>query len=180
MKRFTLVAVLLLCMSAIAAAADDVPKAEIFGGYSFLRLDTGHSQNAFYNLNGWDASATFNVNKNIGLVADFGGAYGTIESTVDTKVHSFLFGPKFAVRKEKVTPFAQALFGVVNAKHSVGAFNASQNDFGMAIGGGLDINAGKKIAIRIAQAEYLMTTNDSDTFNHFRFSAGIVLKLGKR
>jgi opacity protein-like surface antigen len=179
MKRVTFVAVFLLFISAIAAAAEDAPQAEIFGGYSYLRCDTGDSSISC-NLNGWNASVAFNAAKYFGIVADFGGAYGTVNNT-DFKMHSFLFGPKFAVRKEKVTPFAQALFGAANTKKSAsGVSLSSKNDFAMSLGGGLDLNAIKKITIRVAQAEYLMTRSGGESFNHFRFSVGVVFKLGNR
>jgi opacity protein-like surface antigen len=178
MKRVMLVAVCLLFISAIAVAADDAPKAEVFGGYSYLHCDTGVSD-VSCNLNGWNASLVFNAPKYFGIVADFNGTYGTVND-VDTKVHSFLFGPKFAVRKEKFTPFAQALFGVANSKTSAsGVSLESKNDFAMTLGGGLDINVGKKMAVRVAP-EYLMTRSAGETYNSFRLSAGIVLKLGNR
>jgi opacity protein-like surface antigen len=177
MKRVTLVAVCLLFISAIAVAAD-APQVEVFGGYSYLRCNIGDSD-VSCNLNGWNASVVFNAPKYIGVVADFGGTYGTVDD-VDTKIHSFLFGPKFAVRKDKVTPFAQALFGVAHSKKSVaGVSLSSDSDFAMALGGGLDINVGKKMAVRVAP-EYLMTRREGETSNDFRLSAGIVLKLGNR
>jgi opacity protein-like surface antigen len=177
MKRVMLVAVCLLFISAIAVA-EDAPKAEVFGGYSYVRCDTGVSD-ITCNLNGWNASLAFNAPKIVGVVADFGGAYGTVDG-IDTKAHTFLFGPKFAVRKEKVTPFVQALFGVMNLKSSIsGLGSASENDFAMALGGGLDFNMGKKIAIRVAP-DYLLTRSEGESFNNFRLSAGIVFKLGNR
>jgi opacity protein-like surface antigen len=177
MKRVTLVAVFLLLISAIATAAEDAPKAEIFGGYSFVRCDTGAFHDSC-NLNGWNASLALNAQKYFGIVADFGGAYGTVADN-DVKEHSFLFGPKFAVRKEKITPFAQALFGVANMKAKKGKVESSDNNFAMSLGFGLDFNASEKIAIRVAQAEYVLTRSEVDTFNNFRYSAGIVFKLGK-
>jgi opacity protein-like surface antigen len=178
MKRITLVAVCLLFVSAIAVAAD-APRAEVFGGYSYLRCDKGDSD-VSCNLNGWDASVAFNAPKYFGIVADFGGGYGTV-GTNDTKFHTFLFGPKFELRKDKISPFAQALFGVANQKAKLnGKSVGSSNDFAMTLGGGLDYDIGEKIAIRVAQADYFMTRSDGETFNNFRISAGIVLKLGKR
>jgi outer membrane immunogenic protein len=178
MKRVTLVAVFLLFISAVAVAADDAPKAEVFGGYSYFRCDM-QGVNTSCSLHGWDASVAFNAAKYFGIVADFGGTYGKVNYS-DYKIHSFLFGPKFAVRKEKVTPFAQALFGVANTKISKsGVSLSSQNDFAMTLGGGLDYNASQKITVRVAQAEYFMTRSAGESLNNFRYSAGIVLKLGK-
>ena len=44
------------------------PKAEVFGGYSFVRLE-GNS------MNGWDFSLAGNVNNNVGIVGEFSGHY---------------------------------------------------------------------------------------------------------
>jgi opacity protein-like surface antigen len=168
MKRVTLVAVLFLFVAAIAAAADEAPTAEIFGGYSYV-------DKICCNLSGWNASAAFNANKYVGVVADFGGAYGTIDD-VSVKAHTFLFGPKFSARTEMFTPFAQVLLGVthVSEKHA-----NSEGIFAMTAGGGLDFNASSKVAVRIAQAEYLLTRSGGEILNNFRYSAGIVIKLGK-
>jgi opacity protein-like surface antigen len=181
MKRVMLVAVLLLSISAIAAAADDFPKAEVFGGYSFVRCNPGYTNDTSCNLNGWNASVAFNANKGFGFVADFGGAYGSVEPyagyNVDLKIHSFLFGPKVAMRTEKITPFAQALFGVSHTKYSDD--DNTYADFTMALGGGLDLNVHKNMAVRLAQAEYITTQVSGVRFNHFRYSAGVVFQLGK-
>src|ERR1017187_9311299 len=57
--------------------AQNTPKLELFGGYSYFGLPavaaTGFTA---ANLNGWNASAKLNLRPRIGLVADFGGNYG--------------------------------------------------------------------------------------------------------
>jgi opacity protein-like surface antigen len=184
MKRVTLVAVCLLFISAIAAAADDTPPVEIFGGYSYFHCDM-QDPSISCNLNGWNASGAFNANKYFGIVADFGGVYGKVNDTyygdMDVQAHSFLFGPKLSLRKGRIAPFAQALFGVARIRESVpGVGSSIENDFAMALGGGLDINAGKNMAIRVAQVEYVQTQSNSLASNNFKVSTGIVFKLGNR
>ena len=184
MKRFVVFSILLLGFSAVAVA-QDTPAAEVFGGYSYLRCDTG-SDDISCNLNGWNGSAAFNVNQTFGVVADFGGYYGTVEDVVKMKLHSFMFGPKFAFRSnEKVTPFVQALFGGIRSKFEIeGEGSFSETDLAMAFGGGLDINVSDRIAIRPVQFEYVpVRVSDevsSDWSHNLRYSAGIVFKLGKR
>jgi opacity protein-like surface antigen len=59
----------------------------------------------------------------------------------------------------------------------------SSNNFGMAFGGGLDMNANKNIAIRVAKLDYLFNrikNSDlgvSENLNHLRFSTGVVFKF---
>lgn len=106
----------------VTVAAQEAPRAELFGGYSYFRADGGG------NLHGWNASIAGNVSGWFGLVADFSGHYGSqslrvqgpgmvfIDADADADVHNFLAGPRFSYRKnERLTPFAHALFGVARA-----------------------------------------------------------------
>ncbi len=169
------------------AVARDTPAAEILGGYSYVRLNgVGPEQNANVNLNGWNASMAFNANGWIGFVADFGGAYSTVmELDAKLKHYSYLLGPRISVRKENLTPFAQALFGAAQFK----AYDVDNNepyvkdiDFAMALGGGLDINVSDRFAVRPAQVDYFVVQKGGSAriLNNFRYSAGIVFKLGSR
>ena len=67
-------------------------RAEVFGGYQYLRLNTGVPGVDSINLNGWNASLSGFFNDYLGATADFGGAYGSPFS-VNTKLHTFMFGP---------------------------------------------------------------------------------------
>lgn len=193
---------LILAVLAGGVWAQDVPKVELFGGYSYLRGDTSAFGTGFVsgvNLNGWEASANFNANKWFGIKADFDGHYGSpnILSSgtynVDMKFHTFLFGPQLSHRSEKVTAFAHGLFGAAHVKADAGIILAgtqpravqprillptSDTDtaLAMAFGGGFDWNVKKNFAIRVIQGDYLMTKVYSDTQNNFRLSTGIVLR----
>jgi hypothetical protein len=187
MKKLVLVAVLLLGFSMVAMAQDN-PKIEVFGGYSFNKCDVGAGNlDVSCNLHGWDVSASFNGNKYLGLVADMSGYYGqatdqTTSIGPDVKIHSFLFGPKLAIRTGKVTPFMQGLFGLshLNGNAGPGKANTSENQFAMAFGGGVDVHLNDLVNIRPAQLEYMTSKDASQFLNHFRYSVGIVFKLGKR
>jgi opacity protein-like surface antigen len=183
MKKLVLVAVLLFGFS-VLAVAQDVPVAEVFGGYSYVRVNpTPEQYPDSFNLNGFSTSVAFNVNKIAGVVADFGGYYGSIPNTSDAKIHihSLMFGPRINVRKGKVTPYVQALFGYAHSAVIVNDVNqGKENDFAMAFGGGVDINVNKLISVRPVQIEYVGIKSGQDLLNNMRFSAGIVFKLGKR
>src|ERR1700693_2296045 len=71
-------AFLLLCLFAFgtAAFAQDYPKAEVFGGYSFLNVDT-NGLTSRQNLNGWEAAVSGNVNKWYAAEFDVSGYYKT-------------------------------------------------------------------------------------------------------
>jgi opacity protein-like surface antigen len=165
-----------LLLSAVAASAQDYPKAEVFGGYSFLHVtDQGASANA----NGGSGSISVNPSNWLGVVADFGGYHGGNDFG-NADLYTYMFGPKLAYRTGKITPFVQALFG--GAHLSAGGFggSASANAFAMALGGGVDWNATPHIGIRVIQAEYLMTKfNDgaNNRQNNARVSAGVVFRF---
>ena len=122
-------------------AAQDMPKVEVFAGYSHFMTPNGFFSNKFFgtgtsivdraNLNGWNASVTGNANRWLGVEADFGGYYGhvgsqfttfhftggavtptTTSDTAKVRFHSFMIGPRISYRgNERVTPFVHALAG---------------------------------------------------------------------
>ena len=57
--------------------------------------------------------------------------------------------------------------------------SVSETGFAMAFGGGLDVNAGKRVAIRIFQLDYLPSRLAGVwSKKDFRASAGVVFKWG--
>lgn len=184
MKKLVLAAVFLLGFSAIATA-QDAPAIEVFGGYSFVGVDTStafsDSNAPGLNLNGWNGSIAINGNRWAGFVADLGGVYGSIED-VDIRIHTVMFGPRVTVRKGQITPYIQALFGYARLGAEDQEGDYTENDFAMAFGGGVDINVSDSIAIRAAQLEYFTTKTGltGDFADHVRFSAGVVFKIGNR
>ena len=151
-------------------------KAEIFGGYQYTRVNPGSGISG-ENFNGWNASVTGNVNSWFGVTGDISAGYKNIGG-VDTNVYNFLFGPTISSNKsEHFKPFAHALFGVSHASASFAGSGASDNSFGMALGGGVDAGVTKNIALRLIQADYLMTRFGSATQNNARISTGVVFRF---
>lgn len=186
MKRWALLLGILLIFSA-AASAQEYPKAEVFAGYSFARLSASGLD---VNFNGGSASLSYNPNDWLGLVADFGGYHGGV-SFGNGNVYTYLFGPKFARRSGRWTPYVQTLFGGAHATASVscdgvegrvrpqqtdGCGSTSQNSFAMTLGGGVDVNASDHVGIRLIQAEYFRTHFASITENGTRISTGVVFR----
>ena len=161
---------------AVSASAQDYPKAEVFGGYSYLHTSVAGTG---FSFNGASGSISVNPNNSVGLVGDF-GVYHNTTAGVGTNIVSYLFGPKFAYRhSDKLTPYFQALFG---GAHLSGG-GASTNAFATALGGGFDAKVTPHVAIRLIQAEYVLTkfTFGTNTHqNNARISAGIVFRSGGR
>jgi opacity protein-like surface antigen len=164
-------------MLSVSALGQDTPKAELFGGYSYAGSGS----------NGFDASIAGNVNHWFGLVADVGGQYSTFTDqgfTEKISSHSFLFGPRFSLRKSRAVPFVHALFGVANVKTDTDEFGPplffSDTSFAMALGGGVDVRINDRLAIRVVQIDYLRTNFFGGTQNKGRIAAGVVLRFGKK
>lgn len=188
MRKILFSFLFLLAIPFAAMAQPEYPPAEVFGGYSYLRANPEG-----FNLNGWNASVAGNITDWFGIEGDFSGHYGhpkdEFGSIPDFNInqHTFMIGPKLAYRAGSITPFAHFLIGAARAgSHEVGFRSTSDWALSTVIGGGVDIDVSKSVAIRVAQADWLMTRFDTGDFfgndrqNNFRFSAGIVLKLGTR
>ncbi|HKX29812.1 MAG TPA: hypothetical protein VJ302_19130 [Blastocatellia bacterium] len=192
----------LLALS-LTAFAQDTPRIEVFGGYSYLRTDgentdltqfggTGTATQKGANLNGFNAAFAFNPTSRIGIVADAGGAYGTIKyaftsggTTVtipaSTSFYTFLFGPQANFRGDRNTFFVRPLAGFIHGRQRVPGQVGTATDtaFAAAFGGGFDRKVSDSISIRIFQADYLLTTFDegargNGVQSNLRFSTGFV------
>jgi opacity protein-like surface antigen len=168
--RKILMTLSLICVMALPMLAQEDYKAEIFGGYQYTRMSGA-------NFNGWTGSATGNVNNWLGITADVSGAYKS-ESGVSLNAYNFLFGPTVSYKQsEKVKPFVYALFGVSHANAGFFSFNASDNAFAMALGGGVDMGVNKNVAVRLVQADYFLTRFGGASQNNARISTGLVFRF---
>jgi outer membrane protein OmpA-like peptidoglycan-associated protein/opacity protein-like surface antigen len=181
-----------------------VPKFEWFLGYSFWRAMPTSQSNRMGYLHGGSTSIAYNFTSYFGLVADFGGydnskvtlfspsASNTFDS--DGTAYTYLFGPRFSYRHyERVTPFVQALIGGATAASVTIAGCtgdpscnplASENSVAAAVGAGLDIKLTHHIALRLIDADFLVT-NFRNPFSanqswqkNVRLSSGLVFRFG--
>jgi outer membrane protein OmpA-like peptidoglycan-associated protein len=182
------------------------PKVEWFLGYSFWRAVPTSSSNRMGYLHGGSTSVAYNFNRYLGLVADFGGFDNskltllgpTGSETVNSggSAYTYVFGPRLSYRKyERITPFAQALFGGVHASSvkisgCTGSPNCtplgSDNSFATMLGGGFDLKISRHISWRVVQGEFLLThfrdpfstDDDRGWQKNVRLSTGIVFRFG--
>lgn len=158
--------------------AEDYPKAEIYGGYQYMRLSNIVDSGVNINGNGWNASLTGNFNRMFGVVGDFGGAYKTI-SGVDTKVYTYTGGPVVSLNSAgTINPFVHALFGGTHfGASAAGAGSGASNGFTMMYGGGVDVKMTKILALR-GQADWVyFHLSGVSLSNNVRVSTGIVLRF---
>jgi hypothetical protein len=98
---------------AMAAAAQDMPRAEMFLGYTYFRANSDTNVPAF-SANGGGGDFVINFNEWVGFVTDLGIVKnGNIDDLdINSTIFPFLFGPRFTVRKsERWVPYFQYLLG---------------------------------------------------------------------
>jgi len=187
-RKFLVCLFILISLSAVSlfatpANAQDVPKFNIFAGYSYVRENPATSGIDGFSLNGGSASIAYNANHWLSAVADFGGYHSNniLGTGVDGTLSTYLFGPRVSFRRDsRITPFGQVLIGVAHIGGSNDlAFSTSNNSFAMTIGGGVDYKISHRFSIRPVQVEYLLTRFNelgmgAQTQNNLRVSTGAV------
>ena len=80
----------------------------------------------------------------------------SIETPHDVGENHFLIGPRLHVTRKRFTPYAKALLGIGKINYQKGYFlqDSSQTYFIVALGGGLDLEATRRIEIRLIDFEY--------------------------
>jgi opacity protein-like surface antigen len=205
MKKLSFLASLVfLCLPLAVSAQEVAPKAEIFGGYSFLRVDLGAvpadvvpSGGTLGKLDthGFSVSFAGNPARHFGIISEvsqytktesFNVLGSPIPGGVDVKfrVLTLLFGPRVTLHRGKVEPFVHALFGGARASAESSILGLSQEDvgyaFAFALGGGVDVKVHNNFAIRLGQIDYLGARAGGQGVNNFRYSVGVVIRLGNR
>jgi outer membrane protein OmpA-like peptidoglycan-associated protein len=195
------IAMAVLCMSANVAAAQDAPpnpKWELYGGYSFFDPAanvTGQLPGALLPLSsrlesnprGAGFSVTYNFNSWFGLSLDTSTDWGSGEVGVakridDTAFANLSFGPKIVLRRHRFSLFGEALVGdhrlAPDAFHDI-------DKLGLLVGGGLDINLSRHVALRLIRADYVVSnyrfappTDASTDIRGLRAQSGLVFMFG--
>ena len=171
MKKVVPILFTLLILGSVSVwAADEFPKAEVFGGFSVLSVSNSDIGTDRWNALGFQAAVAGNITKSFGIVGDFGGQYKD-----SAHVYEYMGGPRFTARMKKASVFAHALFG--GATIGGGTDSVSENGFAMGFGGGVDVNANKHFAIRLIQFDWVPVHMSGTWFNNqVRFGFGIVFK----
>ena len=202
--------ILLLALFALAAtaAAQDVPKFQLYGGFSFVRIDAEGATGGMFvpgsnlrlNYPGFVFEPQYNFNKWIGFKADVGGNFGTPLSQPGTtfpaaRMWEYMAGPTIFHQSPHARPYVHALFGGnhVSVDASGGFAGNTSSAFAFDLGGGLDLKVSKAFWFRVGQGDWLRTSHVACAFadptvctgfashqNNFRFSTGVVLNWGER
>lgn len=175
------VAVFALMFAFALPSAGQTPRVEVFGGYSFARLNQTSDIAPVNAPGGWHTSVAANFNSWLAISGDISGHYRTVVPGISTNLHLFTFGPRFTSRASQTfQPFGHVHVGGARVGVEVSPFNVSDGSFATIAGGGLDIKVRDRIAIRAAQFDYVFTRFGISQQHSFRFSAGVVFRLGSK
>ncbi len=188
-SALAVLAVIFLCSPSLRS--QDVPKVEVFGGYSYLNIDT-NGLSSRQSANGWEASVAGNYNKWFAVEFDGSGYYksypvdlsilGLGSTSVKVTDYSYLAGP----RVNFGPLFVHGLLGGDHLTGSLEGNSVSQDGFAGAFGGGIQLKVARNLYFRTS-ADYVFSRHNipaiffggpSVTQNNFRASAGIVFAFG--
>jgi outer membrane immunogenic protein len=193
-KRTQLRLVLLMILGLAAASvwppavhAQDDKSIEVGADYNFVRANAPPGGCGCFSMNGGNAWISYGLSHSFSVVGEFSAQHaGDINgSGEDLTLFSYLFGPRYTLRKsERWQPFAQLLLG---GAHASGTFepapsgaSGSYNAFSMVAGGGLDVGLTPHIAVRAAEADYYLTLFPNGVNGHqnsLRISAGFIFRF---
>ena len=111
----------------LGAAAQDVPKVDLFAGYSYVHTSPGVALSSF-NANGGVGSVALNLTNWGSLVVEVGGIHASVinGTDVDATALTYMAGPKITLfHRSRFSPFVQALFGF--AERTNAGFNQSHD-----------------------------------------------------
>jgi outer membrane immunogenic protein len=170
-------------------AAEARYRAELAVDYTYLHSNAPPGGCGCFNMNGGSATFAWPVKTGrVAIAADL-----TIDgSSAAIRVHNFnltlgtfTVGPRYLlpVHHFPVQPFGQALFGVAHASGSLvsgktPAYTDASATFAANFGGGADLRINPVFSIRLAEADYLLTTFNNGINNHqnnTRLSSGLVI-----
>ncbi len=175
-------------------------KYEIYGGFNFMNFQAGQALPTRMNLAGTEILGTYWITPKWGLGADYRGEWGTtpvhpnpyISGRPLVSLNLGMLGAQYrGPRNQYAALNFHGYFGIAH-----GAFN---HDTGVvppdalpqiglytdrtkpvaALGGSIDINHSKNIAIRLSP-DLMLEHFGTETRTFFAISAGVIYRFGKR
>jgi len=192
-------------LAGTALIAQDSPKADVSLLYSYLHTTPARGIPSFES-HGGVGTLGYNFNKYLAFEAEFGGYHAPGPANFDTTQFTYLFGPRLSFsRARRFVPYIHTLFGGVHVTTSAPVLlvptpvgttptgtltraEASQDNFAMAVGFGLDIKLGHHVMLRPIQLDYLLTRledlgqsgqpSQNRNQHNGRYAAGLVFTFG--
>ena len=188
MRRFRAMQLLAaIFLLGISAWAQEFPRFEVGGNYSYARFRPNATYAQGHSLNGGGGTFVVNINEFLGIKADLQGFQsntttfnipsglsfpGGAQGTVSGDLFTYTFGPQIKVRAHGIHPYGHLLFGAAHTNVYSNAFkqicqpvtggctfktSPADDAFAMMFGGGVDIPLGKTISFKPAEVDYMLT-----------------------
>lgn len=161
-----------------AAQAQDSPRIEFTGNYSYLQYDSfdlGFKDNT--GLNGGNFAVAYNINTRFAVVAEAAGNWGS-----PFKFYDGMAGGRYSYRRGNLALFGQGMFGRAKSRVNLPtSVVGSETNSGKAIlgGGGVSYQISPHFSVRAIQVDYIHSSLFETSLNNIRFSAGITYHLGR-
>lgn len=158
-----------ILLAPVVAAAQDVPRLQVFGGYSYLHFDSqplGFSNSS--NLNGYTFSPAFNITHRFGVVAELSGQYGP-----HVNLRDLMFGGQALFPLGKKLFFVHGLFYDARSFVNIGT-GAGSTSRAFVGGGGMDFPLSPRFSLRVLQVDYVRSKLFKADQNNVRISTGLV------
>ena len=176
------------------------PRVELFAGYSYLPETDAYNRPFSDAGHGFGASASVNLSKYFGFVADFDnhswtvhgrtvpGTLGDVDFGDQRRRLTYAsFGPRFVMRTKRVSTFGFATlewqgsqFSTVEYWWNGNRYTTGGNSaraWGSGLGAGVDIGLTKHIAVRAFQVNYSWLAFGEGPGRRVRLKFGLVFKL---
>ena len=166
-KLLPCLCLVLICASAGFAQNRDYPNGDLTIAYTLNRFETSVGRQ---NLNGITVAPAINFRKWFAMETDVTFTSKNVAGITRSAL-TYLGGPRLTKRSEKskLEPFVHALFGGGHL-HGIGGTN---DGWAGKFGGGLDIVAGKHVAVRVGQVDYFRYRSDRFRLNNATFTFGV-------
>jgi hypothetical protein len=171
----------LLVLLMVATSPAGSLAADVFGGYSNLRLQ-GHD------VPGGSLAVSWPVRPSLALVAEASVQFGGVRGE-DFQEWGLLGGPAWSPwRYHRLVPFVHVKAGLLRSRRQVDVFGVAigpqgvcdgscsfEIGFAAEAGGGLELRLSERVSLR-THADYRLARLESDSADRLRLSVGLVLR----
>lgn len=164
---------LAILLPASSLFAQDSPRVQLFGGYSFMSFDTkpfGFTDRT--SLNGFTIAPSYNLTHEFGVVAQLSGQYNS-----QLSVRNLTAGPQVLFTRGNALFFGHLLIGKGRTFVNVG-HGAGDSARVLELGGGIDLGLSSHFSVRAVQADFVHNSFFNGSQNSVRISTGLVYHLG--
>jgi hypothetical protein len=174
MKKLVMLGIFFLF--GVGVFAQELPRTEVYLGYSFTRVNSAINVPAF-SANGGLGEIAFNLTNWLGLVGSFNAVHnGNIHNFhLDQTGFGYMFGPRINLRMGRFIPFFEGMWGATYDTRSLRIpttviapgplqpstvdtrFVNSQTAFSQQYGGGIDLGISHHLSFRPIKLDYYMT-----------------------